>query len=428
MKDVRGVNGVNLGEGRILSPHSPDSPLKSAPIAVYVHIPFCPTKCGYCDFNSYAMEGEIMERTARAIAKEIRRSPLKGRPAKTIFFGGGTPTFLSEAQLLHVFEAVLETHPPVENAEITSEANPGTVDAEKFLAMRRAGFNRISMGAQSFLDSDLLALGRIHRSGEIERAYDAARNAGFDNVNLDLMFALPQQSMHGWRRNLDRALALDPEHLSLYCLTIEPNTAFYKQHLRGQLVLPDDDQQVAMYEECLDRTAAAGYEQYEISNFAKPGRECRHNLCYWHGDEYVGYGPGAVGAISPDPSTMAVWRVSPEPRGVTDTPLDTLHTASVEGSGARVRYTNLKHPERYCAAVEAGEALAFESETLTDDLLRMESIMLGLRLTDGMPRPALDKRSLQKVIDRGWVAATDQRIWLTREGRHFCSEVVLALV
>jgi oxygen-independent coproporphyrinogen-3 oxidase len=361
------------------------------------------------------MEGEIMERTARAIGAEIRNSPLKGRPAKTIFFGGGTPTFLSEAQLLHVFEAVLETHPPLEGAEITSEANPGTVDAEKFSAMRQAGFNRISMGAQSFLDSDLLALGRIHRSGEIERAYEAARKAGFNNVNLDLMFALPQQSMHGWRRNLDRALALDPEHLSLYCLTIEPNTAFYKMHLRGQLVLPDDEQQVAMYEECLDRTAAAGFEQYEISNFAKPGRECRHNLCYWLGEEYVGYGPGAVGAVEAQSKAT--------PRSLAST----LHTAGAEGS-KRVRYTNLKHPDRYCAAVEGSEDLQFEKEELTPELLRMESTMLRLRLSQGMPRQHVDDKPLSKVIERGWVNADEARIWLTREGRHFCSEVALELI
>jgi oxygen-independent coproporphyrinogen-3 oxidase len=366
-----------------------------APIAVYVHIPFCPTKCGYCDFNSYAMEGDIMERTARAIETEIRRSPLAGRPASTVFFGGGTPTFLSEEQLLRVFAAVLDVHPPLPGAEITSEANPGTVDADKFSAMRRAGFNRISMGAQSFLDSDLISLGRIHRSGEIERAYASAREAGFDNVNLDLMFALPNQSPRAWSQNLDRALALEPEHLSLYCLTIEPNTAFYKMNLRGQLALPDDGQQVAMYEECLDRTAACGYTQYEISNFSKPGKECRHNLAYWMGAEYVGYGPGAVG------SPMV--------------------------GGSRIRYTNLKHPEGYCAAVEAGAPLMFESETLDEATLRTERIMLGLRLNGGIVDDGFDSNTLHKLEGRGWIERKDG-IALTREGRHFCSEVALALI
>jgi oxygen-independent coproporphyrinogen-3 oxidase len=365
-----------------------------SPFAVYVHVPFCPSKCGYCDFNSYAMQGEITERTVAAMVEEIRRSPWRGRPAKTIFFGGGTPTYLEEEQLLRIFNAVLEAHPPIDGCEITSEANPGTVDTPKFRAMRQDGFNRISLGAQSFLDSDLLALERVHKAGDIERAVGAAREAGFENVNLDLMFALPNQSLHAWRRNLDRALALDPEHLSLYCLTIEPNTAFYKKHLRGHLVLPDDDQQVAMYEECVDRTRAAGFEQYEISNFAKPSRECQHNLEYWHAREYAGYGPGAVGMVD-----------------------DT-------------RYTNLKHPKLYCEAVEAGQPLAFESEHLDPDLQRTERIMLGLRLNDGLDLQGLDLdlRQVRKLESRGWVEQEPERLRLTAEGRHFCSEVALELI
>jgi oxygen-independent coproporphyrinogen III oxidase len=364
------------------------------PLAVYVHVPFCPSKCGYCDFNSYAMQGEIVGRTVDAMVKEIERSPWRGRPAKTIFFGGGTPTYLDEASLLHIFDAVLAAHPPVDGCEITSEANPGTVDAAKFGAMRQAGFNRISLGAQSFLDSDLLALDRIHKAGDIERAVAAAREAGFDNVNLDLMFALPKQSPHAWRNNLDRALALQPEHLSLYCLTIEPNTAFYKKNLRGQLDLPDDEQQVTMYDQCVALTAERGYEQYEISNFAKPGRRCEHNLCYWRGEEYAGYGPGAVGRVG-----------------------DT-------------RYTNLKHPDRYCSAVEAGQPLPFESEVLSEETLRVERIMLGLRLNDGLPTSdlALPEPNVARLIDRNWIARQGDTIRLTDEGRHFCSEVALELI
>ncbi|HVT13937.1 MAG TPA: radical SAM family heme chaperone HemW [Fimbriimonadaceae bacterium] len=361
------------------------------PLAVYVHTPFCPSKCGYCDFNSYAMQGEIMELTTRAIVAEIENSPWRGRPAKTIFFGGGTPTYLEERQLLSILEAVLDTHPPVEGCEITSESNPGTADADKYAAMRQAGFDRLSLGAQSFLDEDLIRLERVHKSSEIERAVRLAREAGFDNLNLDLMFALPHQSLAGWRRNLDRAIELQPEHLSLYCLTIEPNTTFYKKHLRGQLALPDDEAQVAMYEECFDRLASEGFTQYEISNFAKPGRECRHNLCYWRAEDYAGYGPGAVGCV-----------------------------------GQR-RYTNLKHPERYCAAVEEGQPLAFESEELTAETLRTERIMLGLRLNEGLVEE-LDERALGRVVSKGWVEREGGIVRLTRAGRHFCSEVALELI
>lgn len=365
-------------------------------IAVYVHIPFCPSKCGYCDFNSYAQTGDIQTLTANAIAEEIRRSPVFGVPAKTIFFGGGTPTYLSEADLLTVFGAVLDAHPPVEGAEITSEANPGTVDASKFSAMRQAGFNRISLGAQSFDDGDLKRLDRVHQSGDIERAVAAAREAGFDNINLDLMFALPNQSRHAWNRNLDRAMALKPEHLSLYCLTIEPNTAFYKKHLRGEITQPDDDMQVEMYEDCHARCAAEGFENYEISNFAKPGLECKHNLEYWYGHPYAGYGPGAVGCLPIEDGMM--------------------------------RYTNLKLPERYMVAINEQKALAFESEVLTEESERLERIMLGLRLREGIPAAWIKPLDLQRTHERGWTETIENRVRLTGAGRHFCSEVALALV
>lgn len=357
-----------------------------------MHIPFCPSKCGYCDFNSYAMQGEITDRTVQAICDEITRSPWKGTPAKTIFFGGGTPTYLAEEQLIRVFQAVLDTHPPIPGAEITSEANPGTVDSAKFSAMRQAGFNRISLGAQSFLDEDLVRLDRIHKAGDIERAVGAAREAGFDNVNIDLMFALPGQSMVAWKRNLDRAFGLETDHLSLYCLTIEPNTAFYKKNLRGELDLPNDEAQVEMYDLCCERAAEKGFQQYEISNFAKPGRECRHNLCYWYGEPYAGYGPGAVGFI--------------------------------DGS----RYTNLKHPERYCSAVEAGEPLAFESEAIDADIHRTERIMLGIRLNQGISASDLPANKVQKLVSLGWIEQSNGHIALTKAGRHFCSEVALELL
>lgn len=370
-------------------------------VAVYVHTPFCPSKCGYCDFNSYAMDGEIVDRTVRAIRIEILASPFRGVASKTIFFGGGTPTFLSADQLNSLLSAVMEVHPPIAGCEITSEANPGTVDASKFASMRESGWNRISLGAQSFLDSDLLRLERVHKAGEIERAVQSAREAGFDNVNLDLMFALPDQSRHAWRANLERALALEPEHLSLYCLTIEQNTAFYKKNLRGELNLPDDDSQRDMYEDCLRICQERGYEQYEISNFAKPGRECEHNLCYWRGEAYAGYGPGAVGCLPPS--------VGENGRGL-------------------VRYTNLKHPERYCAAVENGDRLPFESEFLDSATQRTERIMLGLRLNHGVSHEGLPKPALAKLEDRGWIEMDSDRVWLTAEGRHFCSEVALELI
>ena len=426
---------------RLNTQYSALSPQHSAlePLAVYIHTPFCPSKCGYCDFNSYAMLGDIMERTTRAQVEEIERSPWRGRPAKTIFFGGGTPTFLSEDQLLRILDAVLRVHPPIDGAEITSEANPGTADADKFSAMRRAGFNRISLGAQSFLDSDLVRLGRVHRSGEIERAVQIARDSGFENLNLDLMFALPGQSRHAWRTNLDRALSMSPEHLSLYCLTIEQNTPFYKQHISGQLQLPDDDDQVAMYNECCTVMEAAGYEQYEISNFAKPGLECKHNLCYWRAEEYAGYGPGAVGCISVSPPLKEGLGVDERAEHISKPGRQTTEQSDHRSriidptsqiTDHRVRYTNLKHPERYCTAVENNDPIAFESEELTPNKQRTETIMLGLRMNNGLSTEGLNlpANKLSQLTARGWIAEVDGVVRLTPDGRHFCSEVALELI
>ena len=370
------------------------------PCAIYVHIPFCPSKCGYCDFNSYAMEGAIMRRTTSAIIREISESPWAGLPAKTVFLGGGTPTFLPTEYLSEILDAVLDSHPPAQDgAEITSEANPGTVDAEKFAKMREMGFNRISLGAQSFLERDLIVLGRVHNPSHISRAVQAARDAGFANVNLDLIFALPNQSVRAWADNLDRALDLNTEHLSLYGLTIEPNTPFYKRHRAGELTLPKEEAQVSMYDLALKKTAERGFQQYEISNFAKAGYECRHNLCYWKNEFYAAYGPGAVGFMP-------------------------------TASGSYRRYTNLKHPERYCLAVEAGATPWFEEEELSTRDLRIERIMLGLRLNEGLdPRELdLEPSAILTMTERGWIEPEAERIRLTPAGRHFCSEATLMLL
>jgi oxygen-independent coproporphyrinogen III oxidase len=363
------------------------------PLAIYVHVPFCPSKCGYCDFNSYAMQGDIVGRTTEAMLRQIAESPWRGRPSKTIFFGGGTPTYIPTEQLIAILKAIVEAHPPIEGAEVTSEANPGTVDASKFEAMRQAGFNRLSLGAQSFQESDLITLGRVHASDHITKAVEAAREAGFDNLNLDLMFGLPGQSPRAWEENMERALALRPEHLSLYCLTIEPSTAFYKLAHQGKLDLPGEDAQVEMYDRCAERLLEAGYGQYEISNYAKPGRECQHNLAYWRNEEYAGYGPGAVGRM-----------------------------------GNR-RTTGWKHPERFCeAAIAAGDFDRWfcEFEALSAEAQEIERIMLGLRLNEGVEVPQANR--LESLKARGWIEAFQGRVVLTKLGRHFCTEATLELI
>lgn len=338
-----------------------------------------------------------MERTTAATITEIQNSPWRGRPAKTIFFGGGTPTFLEAQQLTRILEAVMEVHPPTPDCEITSEANPGTVDIPKFSAMIAAGFNRISLGAQSFVPEDLIRLGRVHESTHIGRAVQAAREAGFQNLNLDLMFALPGQTNQAWEKNLSLALSLKPNHLSLYCLTIEPNTRFYKAQARGMLHLPEDDTQVQMYETACKMTQDAGLKQYEISNFAQPGLESRHNLCYWHNEEYLSYGPGAVGCFD-------------------------------EGD-VRTRYTNMKHPERYSDCIEQGTKLWCEHEEIGPESRKLERLMMGLRLNEGLriPNNELDLDQLDRMVKRDWVRYEDETLSLTPAGRHFCSEVIAEL-
>lgn len=333
------------------------------------------------------MTGEIMARTSAATINQICGRGPSAR-AKTIFFGGGTPTYIPVEQLIGMLDAVRAVHHPVKDAEITSESNPGTADAANYAAMRNAGFNRVSLGAQSFFEDDLLRLGRVHSAGEVEKAVALARTAGFENLNLDLMFALPGQSLRAWEHNVDRALALEPEHLSLYCLTLEPNTPFYKDHLRGLLIQPDEDAQVEMYNLAVEKTAQAGYVHYEISNFAKPGRECQHNLAYWRGEDYAAYGPGAVGCEN------------------------------------GVRYTNWKHPERF---IENLKSPWCEQDVLSEESRRLERVMLGLRLSEGITEEGLPVEALNDLEGRGWLTRRSGRVTLTADGRHFCSEAALAL-
>lgn len=366
------------------------------PIAVYVHIPFCPRKCGYCDFNSYAMEGDIVPATTEAIITQVKTSPLRGRPAKTVFFGGGTPTFLEADDLRRILHAVFETHPPIVDAEVTSEANPGTVDSEKFRAMRKAGFNRISLGAQSFDTSDLIRLGRVHSPGDVGLAVARARAAGFERINVDLMFGLPGQSMQGWNRNLTTALSLGTDHLSLYGLTIEQNTRFFRFFQRGLLDLPDDETQAQMYELAVRLCESHGLKQYEISNFSKPGHECQHNLAYWHCEEYAAYGPGAVGCVGP-------W-------------------------GNRRRFTNLKGPQLYVDAIRNGKPGFIEEETVDPTTQATEKVMMGLRLIEGIEFEDLDKDVIQGLIKSGHLHQISDRIALTAQGRLVANQVIARLI
>jgi oxygen-independent coproporphyrinogen-3 oxidase len=265
------------------------------PFSLYVHIPFCTAKCTYCDFNSYAGQGSLMQPYAEAVAVEAALwSPyLAGRRVETVSFGGGTPSLLPLPQMQVIIDALHRCFEIEPGAEVTLEANPGTVDLLHLTGLRRLGFNRVSFGVQSFHDDELRTLDRIHDADAVDEAYGWAREAGFDNINLDLIYGLQWQSLEGWQLNLERALAMKPEHLSLYALTLEDGTPLTRDVERGRSLGPDLDLQADMFEWSLERMAAAGYLHYEVSNWSRPGRECRHNLVYWRNGDWLGLGAGA---------------------------------------------------------------------------------------------------------------------------------------
>jgi oxygen-independent coproporphyrinogen-3 oxidase len=271
----------------------------SAPIAVYVHLPWCVRKCPYCDFNSHAASGDIPENTyVEALLADLDHDLdlAAGRRAGSVFLGGGTPSLFSPGAIAALLEGI-ETRLPLEaGAEITMEANPGTVEHGRFAGYRAAGINRVSLGAQSFDPAALKALGRIHGPGEIGLAVAELAAAGIDNFNLDLMYALPGQAREGALADVEAALALGPAHLSHYQLTLEPGTAFYHR----PPALPDDDLAFGMQQDCQLRLAEAGFQQYEVSAYAQPGRQCRHNLNYWRFGDYLGIGAGAHGKATVD--------------------------------------------------------------------------------------------------------------------------------
>ncbi|MBI2265585.1 MAG: radical SAM family heme chaperone HemW [Armatimonadetes bacterium] len=263
-------------------------------IGLYIHIPFCASKCPYCDFHSFPGREYLMAAYVEALTSELdlrlRRSP--DAQADTLFWGGGTPTLLPDSSI-HSLGLFLQDCFPAGWKEFTVEANPGTVTPRKLEILLEIGVTRLSLGVQSFLDRSLNSLGRIHTRADSLNAFRAARASGFTRISLDLIYGLPDQSLSLWEDDLREAVSLQPEHISAYCLTLEPGTPFYGRWKRGELRLPDEEASVAMYEKTLETLERVRYRQYEISNFALAGEECKHNLRYWRGGPYWGIGAGA---------------------------------------------------------------------------------------------------------------------------------------
>ncbi|GIV70177.1 radical SAM family heme chaperone HemW [Caldilinea sp.] len=391
-------------------------------LGLYIHIPFCERKCPYCDFNTYAGLEALYQATVEALIAEMARwaDPLAGRTISTVFVGGGTPTVLSPRQLEQLFVAVHRTFHVGEDVEITCEANPGAVDREKFAALRALGVNRLSMGVQSFQAEELRLLGRIHSAEDARVAYDMARRAGFDNINLDFIFGLPQQSAEAWAQTLEEALALQPEHLSLYSLIVEPDTPFFHWVNSGKIAAPDEDLSAAFYEMAMERLAQAGYLHYEISNWARrasstdsesetPHFACRHNLLYWRNEDYLGVGPGAHSHLR------------------------------MPGNGSYIeqRWGNVRPVRTYVRRTCEGEPLAEFVEDISPPLAMGESMMLGLRLVREGVRldrfAALHGRSPAQVFEHelrrlsaaGLLTLDAERIRLSRRGVLFGNQVFL---
>jgi oxygen-independent coproporphyrinogen-3 oxidase len=369
--------------------------------SLYIHIPFCAVRCHYCDFNTYAGLEKYYEPYTVALQKEIRRAGAEyGRsPIRTIFVGGGTPTVLPAQLLADVLDTCREAFPVTGDAEITSEANPGTVDQEHFSALRAMGVNRLSMGVQSFDDAELRWLGRIHSAEEAVAAFAAARAAGFSNINLDFISGLPDQDPGRWMRTLARAIELGPEHLSLYSLTVEQGTPLADWVRKGKVAAPDDDLAADLYIAAQNALATAGYEQYEISNWAQPGRSCRHNLVYWRDEGYLGFGAGA------------------------------------HSYGDGHRWWNVRPIPHYIRRVSEGQSPAAGSETIDRALEMGETMMLGLRLAiEGVSEERFHSRfgitldeafgeEIAELAERRLIERLPDRVRLTVQGRLLGNQV-----
>lgn len=319
-------------------------------IGLYIHIPFCRQKCLYCDFPSWAGKEGQMQGYVDALTKEIenRGKAYSDRKVVSVFFGGGTPTILSVPMLEQLMQAVFANWDIAEDAEITTEANPGTLDGEMAVALKKMGFNRLSMGVQAWQNRLLKDLGRIHTMEAFQENYKAVREAGFENVNTDLMFALPNQTMADWQETVRNIVGLNPEHISAYSLILEEGTPFFDRYEKGELEPAAEELDREMYHWAVDYLAKMGYGQYEISNFAKKGRQSRHNRIYWQAEEYLGLGLGAH--------------------------------SYMEGE----RFHNRYDLQEYIDANGEVSLLKEDVEVITEEDALAEFMFLGLRLTEGV--------------------------------------------
>jgi len=358
-------------------------------VGLYIHIPFCIKKCHYCDFISFDNRSDIHEAYVHALIQEIGR--YDKLDVDTIFIGGGTPSCILPKYIESILSACRKQFHFTDNVEISIEVNPATVDAEKLNMYRNAGINRISMGVQSMNDDELAALGRLHRSDDVRKSYDTIKNAGFTNINLDMISAVPNQTMESLRFTLNELCSLTPAHLSAYSLIIEQDTPLYSMYEQDLLALPDEDTEREMYEYVIDFLGTQGYAQYEISNFAKSGFECRHNLKYWQCEPYIGLGIAAHSCFN----------------------------------GAR--YGNISSIDTYVSLIEGGNSVVAEKTVLTHQDIISDYIIMGLRLCKGVSLDKFNSRfgidlhdifnaEINRHIKGGFMQIRDGYLSFTRQG------------
>jgi oxygen-independent coproporphyrinogen-3 oxidase len=366
---------------------------------VYLHIPFCRSRCSYCDFATGLYESELAERYVSALVTEIDRESKRER-IDTIYFGGGTPSLLSPSQVERILEAVQDHFDVAPASEITMEMNPGTVTREILTEFRKLGINRASFGAQTFDDRELARLGRSHTSKETLETFRNLRDAGFDNVNLDLIAGLPGQTLERWQENVECALDLRPEHLSFYLLEVHEGTPLAEHIRKGLQPKPDEDLATEMYEWMLERASTAGYQHYEISNLCLPSYESRHNSKYWTGDAYYGFG-----------------------------------CSSHSYDGARLRWSNERDVAKYVKLIEEQATPVVERSELGESDLRAEAVFLGMRMMRGVNAKDYEvqfgvdlRNELDRFVEAGLVEFAGDTIRLTRAGALMSNEVFAALV
>ena len=371
---------------------------------LYVHIPFCSSRCSYCDFATGLYQSELAERYVRGLVREISTSPYSGENVDTIYFGGGTPSLLMAGQLERVLAVVYDKFKIAADAEITLEINPGSATPEKLRSFRSLGVNRASFGAQTFDDAELAKLGRSHNAAAALRTFADLRDAGFTNVSFDLIAGLPGQTLDRWQRNIKQALALAPEHLSFYLLEVHSGTPLAEHIRRGIQPQPDDDLAGVMYEWMLEQATAAGYEHYEISNLCRSGFHSRHNVKYWNASPYYGFGCSAH---------------------------------SYDGDARR--WSNHRDVLKYVSVVESGASPVVEEQQLSRTDVRAEAVFLGMRLMQGVDLRryresfGVDLRDehaedLDRFCKAGLVELDGDLIRLTRTGALLSNEVFAAFV